>query len=218
LYSQRRSRQALPDVRRSACPTAFVNLHSQAGGIKSFVLQRSMFYFSAHKRFTPSSGVNWINFCKWRGLNHVDEIVTTDGMICSPLIDQLIDADWANNFDEDFKTHFFRTAEYLKTRVMFDPDTHNLLAIQINPDEQSVLPPDFEFCGFDIIDGYGAVSVLLNCGRFPDIYSESELNHLGLIDDLDRVRTITEQLRQSAPGDDHCGFCNPWLLARLKAT
>lgn len=177
-----------------------------------------MFYFSAHKRFTPSSAEEWIEFCNWRGLETVDEIVTTDGMVCSPLIDQLIDEDWNNNFHEDFKTHFFRTAEYLRKRVRFDPSTHNLLAIQIDPHEQAAPPPDFEFCGFDIIDGYGDVSVLLNCGRFPEVFSESELNHFGLIDDLDRVRLIAEQIRKSAPEDDHCGFCKPWYLARLKAT
>ncbi len=135
-------------------------------------------------------------------------------MLCPSAIGDLIDADWEHNVHEDYMTYLFRDFEYLKNRIDYDAETQNLLAITIRPDSPPEQVSDFEFCGYDILDSYDSVSVLTNCGGFPEIFTAADINRLGLLDDLARANEIAERLRNSEPDDDHCVDCRVWSLSR----
>jgi hypothetical protein len=174
--------------------------------------------FSAHYRFGPSQGDKWTGYIEWSGLSHLKELVSTDTMLCPVVLDELIDVDWQYNVHEDFKTWFFHDFEYLKKRIAYDRDRHNLLLITQRPAAEPDEIKDFEFCGYDILDSYDSISVLTNCGGFPEIFNASDINHFGLISDLARANEITDAIRKSEPDDPHCHDCRMWAYARYSGT
>lgn len=173
-----------------------------------------MFYYTVHDRFGSAAGEPWQQYVAWRGVPHLQEVVTLDLILCPSPLEDFTERDWDYNLHEDFKTHLFRDPDYLARRVSFDPKRHNLLAIadQLPPPEP--IPEGFTFCGYDILDSDCSISVLLNCGRFPAIVAESELNRLGLLDRFQRAEAVATALRRSYPDDPHCGHCRVWLITR----
>jgi hypothetical protein len=171
--------------------------------------------FAAHRRFDLSSGEAWTSFIEWSGFRHISEVVSTDEMLCPNLIDQLIDADWDHNFHEEHKILLFRDLGYLKRRVNFDPTRHNLLKLVERPSEPAITEQGFEFCGYDIMDSFDSVSVLTNCGGFPDIFSVTEVNRFALLDDFERAWQITNAIRAAEPEDPHCSDCRVWAFFRV---
>ena len=170
--------------------------------------------FAAHERFGPSCGESWISYIQWSGFHHISELVSTDEMLCPSVLGELIDEDWHHNIHADFKTYFFRDFEYLKRRIDFDPARHNLLSIIERPDSSTRADGGFEFCGYDILDSYDSVSVLTNCGGFPEIFEASEVNRYGLLDDFSRALDIAAKLREAEAEDPHCADCRVWSLRR----
>jgi hypothetical protein len=171
--------------------------------------------FGAHKRFDPSCGESWTSYIEWSGFQHINELVSTDEILCPSVLDELIDEDWHHNIHADFKIFFFRDFEYLKRRIDFDPARHNILSIIERPDSAIKADAGFEYCGYDILDSYDSVSVLTNCGGFPGIFKASDVNQYGLLDDLSRALVIAAQLREAEPDDPHCGDCRVWSLCRF---
>jgi hypothetical protein len=173
-----------------------------------------MHMFAAHMRFGPSCGEPWTSYIEWSGFHHISELVSTDEMLCPSVLAELIDEDWKHNVHADYKIYFFREFEYLKRRIALDPTRHNLLSIIERPDSPTRADVGFEFCGYDILDSYDSVSVLTNCGGFPDIFKASEVNQYGLLDDHSRAVDVAAQLREAEPDDPHCGDCRVWSLCR----
>jgi hypothetical protein len=169
---------------------------------------------AAHQRFGPWCGERWADYIQWSGFQHLRELVSTDHMLCPAVLDELIDADWDYNIHADFKTYFFHDVEYLKRRITFDPARHNILSLIERPSSPTVADHNFEFCGYDILDSFDSVSVLTNCGAFPDVFDASEVNQYGLLDDFSRSLEIAAQLRKAEPDDPHCGNCRVWSLCR----
>jgi hypothetical protein len=173
-----------------------------------------MQFYTAHRRFGPDSGDRWSSFIEWSGFRHVSEVVTTDELLGFALIDELIDEDWKYNIHSDCKMHFFRDLEYLKRRVGYRPELHNLLLITERPDSPTPAPDGFEFCGYDILDSFEAISVLTNCGGFPSIFSQIEVNRYCLLDELARADEIAAAIRLAEPEEPHCHDCRVWSICR----
>jgi hypothetical protein len=169
--------------------------------------------YAACRKFGPASGERWTSYLDWSGLHEVREIISLDALLCPNLIDDLQAADWDYNIQEDNRICFFDDADYLRDRIGFDSRLHNLLAIDDAPQGPIELI-DFEFCGYDILDSYDSISVLLNCGGFPGVYSHKELNQFGLLADLHRAEDVAKRLRHLKPHDDHCRACRVWAIAR----
>ncbi|MEP0920016.1 hypothetical protein NC981_24745 [Leptolyngbya sp. DQ-M1] len=138
-------------------------------------------------------------------------------MLCPSLISTLVDEDWNFNIHADNRLHCFHNYEYLKRRIRYDASRHNILALTERPTHVPAAIDDFAFCGYDILDSDDAISVLVNCGMFPSIYTAADLNQFGLVDDLDRVTNIAETIRDTYPDDHHCRNCHVFGIARYTA-
>lgn len=169
--------------------------------------------YSAHERFTATNA-GWRKYIAWSGRTSAIEIVTFDGLLCSSLIDELTDEDWQHNIHADNMVYFFSEYEYLLKRISFDPAKHNVLEITQRPDCNVVPTDSFQFCGYDIMDSNDSISVLLNCGAFPDIFSPSDTNSFGLLDKLDDANRIANNIRKANPDEHHCRDCRVWGIAR----
>lgn len=173
--------------------------------------------YSAHKRFTATAGEPWHTYIQWSGRTHATEIITVDGLICAPVIHELIASDWDHNIQADHMIYFFSDYQYLLERIQFDPKKHNILELTQHPTQEVISTPPFHFCGYDIVDGDNSISVLLNCGPFPDILSPAETNQLGLIDTLEHANHLTKEIQRTYIQDIHCQTCCVWGIARYIA-
>lgn len=169
--------------------------------------------FTARQCFTPSQK-DWHSYIRFSGFTHITEVITLDSILCPNLIDTLIDEDWSHNVQADYRITWFTNLSYLRKRVNWRPGKDQLLAILEHPTHIYDVPPAFEFCGFDILDGDDGNSVLTNCGRFPGIFSPSDVNTFGLLSDLDHANTIATQIRADFPDEPHCHNCRVWQIAR----
>jgi hypothetical protein len=176
--------------------------------------QSFMQMFAVHRRFGPSSCESWTDYINWSGLTHILELVTADSLLCPNIIERPIDEDWKYNIHADCRTCFFHDFEYLRRRAGYDANRHNLLCIEIEPNLPVALPKGFEFCGYDILDSDESISVLTNCGGFPEVFHGAELDKYGLIKDLSRANEIAEAIRTRYPEDPHCCECRVWSLSR----
>ena len=170
--------------------------------------------FAACRKFDLRCGESWSRYIEWSGFRHINELVSTDSMLCPSLIDTLIEADWEFNIHADNRVYFFHDYEYLKRRISYDASRHNLLAITERPTQAPHPIDGFAFCGYDILDSDDSISVLTNCGAFPSIYTADDLNQFGLITDLGRVTKIAETIRDTNAEDHHCCDCRVWGIAR----
>ena len=171
--------------------------------------------YSAQERFTPSDE-SWAKYIEWSGRTSATEIITFDGMLCSSVIDDLTDEDWQHNIQADNMVYFFAGYDYLIKRICFDARKHNILELTKCPDAHVKPTDSFVFCGYDIMDSDDSISVLLNCGSFPDIFSPEQTNLFGLIDNLDHANRIAENIRIGNPDEHHCRDCRVWGIAKYK--
>jgi hypothetical protein len=92
----------------------------------------------------------------------------------------------------------------------------NLLCVFRNPQHPpklSVSPIYFGLLGYDLVDVTGGASPLTNCGGFPDVFSNAELNSCGLVATLERAFEIQRALYARYKGQDH-SQCHVWAIAR----
>ena len=68
--------------------------------------------------------------------------------------------------------------------------------------------------GYDLIDDQTQVSALTNCGGFPDVFRNDELNRFGLIDEFNRAREVKTQLAERYPEEAHAK-CEMYAIWRL---
>ena len=169
-----------------------------------------MTIYSAHERFTPKKD-SWQSYIKWSDRTRATEIITFDDMLCSFLIDDKNDEDWLYATDN---YQFFSSYEYLLKRIQFDDDKHNILELTKQPDSNLTPTKSFRFCGYDIMDSADSISVLLNCGSFPDIFLPRDTNLFGLLDKLEDANRIAKSLRLAYPDEYHCQDCRVWGIAR----
>ena len=170
-------------------------------------------WFTAVGRFDSRDGENWQKYCSWSGLNQLNRLISLDCILCPPILDELVVADWDHNVQRDGLIYFFRDRDYLRLRVK-ELNSRNILAASLNPDiEQADLFEDrrFSFCGYDLVEVGGGVSALVNCGGFPKSFDNSELNNDGLLDTLERAMVVQNSLQAEYPEEIHA-YCDIWGL------
>jgi hypothetical protein len=171
-------------------------------------------FYKACKRFSRSHSESWQDYLQFSGFRHIKELVSADQILCPNLVEVITDDDWNHNVQADNRIDWFYDYLYLKKRVNFNPNLHNILAIRDCPPDIIDPPLYFENCGFDILDSFDSISVLTNCGQFPDIFHPNEVNDFGLIEDLERANEIADRLRKLHSEDSHCHECKVWQIAR----
>jgi hypothetical protein len=170
--------------------------------------------FTCRERFDDHDGESWNNYRIWLGRNDLSRIVTLDTMLC-PLLIRLESAeDWAFVVDEDFMLDFFTDLEFVMQRSASFPRAM-VLAVVREPTEEDIASfsrSDFEFVGFDVLDVHRDVSALVNCGGWPDVFSNSELSpRSGLVSSHERAYEIRGKLRELHPREPHAD-CAVWAL------
>jgi hypothetical protein len=175
--------------------------------------------YIATERFGPHDPA-WQRYLEWSSLHQLTELVSLDSILCKPIIDELIDEDWAHVVNEDFMTGFFTDLDYLVTRTGPLREL-NLLCVYRNPATHPRIPPNglfnFSFEGYDLVEVGGGVSALTNCGGFPKAFTNGELSEHGLLRSLYRATEIQRALREVYPEEPHA-LCDIWEIFRAKAT
>lgn len=147
------------------------------------------------------------------GFTHVTELVTLDVSRCPSLVRHLRGEDWDNNVHQDYRTDFFRDADYLLSRQPTVSSKHHLVAALERPTRSCKTPPDFMYCGHELIDSVGN-SILTDCGPIPEAFGPSDVNSYGLIDDCEKAYAIRDKLLTLQSDLPDLSACEVWLLAR----
>lgn len=172
--------------------------------------------FIATERFDPSDGAKWEGYCQWAKIPGLLEVVSLDTMLCPHLITKFLDEDWNHMVLEDFRLDYFYDLDYLTRRVR-DLPKRNILGLYRNPEAHIVnapAPGAFDFIGYDLIEEQTQISALTNCGGFPDVFHNDELNRFGLIGGFDRTSEVRHRLAERHPKESHAQ-CEMYAIWRL---
>jgi hypothetical protein len=183
---------------------------------KWFSFEMTAPLFLATERFDPSNGEKWRAYCEWAKIPGLAEVVSLDSLLCRRLIEEFIDEDWEHNVHEDFRLDYFYHLGYLKLRIN-NISRRNVLGLYRNPEVHITDAPaagDFRFVGYDLIEEQTQISALTNCGGFPDVFSNEELNRFGLIDSFDRAFSVRRLLAELHP-EEHHAQCQMYAIWRL---
>ena len=177
-------------------------------------MQRPLFI--ATQRFDPSDGERWKNYLEWAQIPWLDEVVSLDAALCPHLINTPEEQDWQHIVNEDFRLDYFYDLDYLKLRTQ-GVQRRNMLGLYRNPESHIEAKPaagDFSFMGYDLIEEQTQISALTNCGGFPDVFQNEELNRFGLVDGFKRVQQIGRFLAKRHP-EEHHAQCEIYAIWRL---
>jgi hypothetical protein len=153
-------------------------------------------------RFDAADGAPWQRFVQWSGLQHLEEVVSLDPHLCPPT-----DGAAAAQCPPDP----WPTAAPAGPRLQ-------LLAALEEPEAASLAGVDherFEFLGFDLIEPQAGLSVLTNCGGFPQAFTTRDLSRAGLIPDFEGAQAVRRRLGAAYPNDPHAR-CRLWALWRVR--
>ncbi len=172
--------------------------------------------FIATERFDPTDGEKWKKYFEWAKIPNLTEIIGLDSMLCPHLPQEMVDEDWKHVVNEDSRTDYFLHLNYLVKRIQIQT-RRNILGLYRNPTVHVSEAPaegDFTFMGYDLIEEQTQISALTNCGGFPDVFSNGELNNCGLILDFDRATEVKQLLAEKHPEEPHaqCEMYSVWLL------
>jgi len=176
-------------------------------------------WYIATQKFGPANDEKWRKYTEWSGLGALREVVSLDAILCPTLLPDIRPDFWPHIVNEDFMLHFFRDLDFLLTRITTVPE-RNLLCVYRNPPQHPVppkAPVDFVFVGYDLVDIHGDVSALTNCGGFPDVFSNDELQPYGLLPTRERAVEVQGKLRAHYPDDRHTD-CHVWAVFRAHET
>jgi hypothetical protein len=172
--------------------------------------------YIATERFGPEDGEGWKGYVEWARIPALTEVVSLDCSLCHRLATELIDEDWDHIVNEDFRLDYFLDLDYLLGRVV-GTARRNILGLYRNPEAHVSEPPgagQFVFMGYDLIEEQTQISALTNCGGFPDVFSNEELNACGLIQEFDRAAEVRRLLKERHPEEPHA-HCELYALWRL---
>lgn len=173
-------------------------------------------WYIATTPFGPADGDKWTGYVRWSGLTQLRELVSLDGMLCAPMLDDVEDHYWDHIVAEDFMLQYFRDLPFLlgELAARTGAGRYNLLCVVRNPEVEPEPPePGFRLLGYDLVDARGLVSALSNCGGFPDAFANSELNAWGLLDGRERAMAVRGQLKARHPQEPHAD-CHAWAIFR----
>ncbi|WP_217569004.1 hypothetical protein [Mesorhizobium sp. GbtcB19] len=170
--------------------------------------------YIATEKFDPSHGSGWEEYVEWSGLAQLTEVVTIDGILCPTALGDIKDSYWPHIVNEDYMLDFFVDLDFLLSEL---GDAHdlNVLGVIRRPlaDVRSLAWGGFAFLGYDLMDKVVGNSALSNCGGFPDVFANSELSNVGLLDDFDRAVEIRDLLHRTYPEERHAD-CDLWAIFR----
>lgn len=174
--------------------------------------------FTAREKFDPADGESWLNYYAFAKIPALREVVSLDHLVNPHLIDDLMDEDWKFIANAGYGLWFFSDFNYLLSRTPLI-QRRNILGVYRNPSEHINLAPaaGFIFHGYDLLDESTEISALVNCGGFPDVFSNDELNAFGLIGNYHRANEVHKSLIQRHP-DEHHAHCQLYAVWRLKET
>lgn len=144
------------------------------------------------------------------------EVVSLDSLLCKRLIKEFRDEDWDHIVCDDFRSDYFYHLDYLRQRFN-DVSRRNILGVYRNPKVHIAVAPaadDFDFIGYDLIEELTQISAFTNCGGFPNVFRNEELNRFGLINSIDRADEIRHLLAERYPEKPHAQ-CEMYPLWRL---
>jgi hypothetical protein len=172
--------------------------------------------YIATERFDSTDGEKWGKYFEWAKIPNLTEIIGLDSTLCPRLPQETSDEDWAHVVNEEFRTDYFLHLDYLIKRIQTQP-RRNILGLYRNPNvhvSESPASGDFIFMGYDLIEEQTQISALTNCGGFPDVFSNGELNNCGLILDFNRAAEVKQLLAEKHPEEPHaqCEMYSVWLL------
>lgn len=173
--------------------------------------------FIATERFDPSDGEAWQKYFVWAKIPQLTEVVGLDEALCSSLLTELSNDDWSHIVNEDCQTRYFYHLDYLLNRVQ-GVKRRNILGLYRNPETHVARAPaaeDFKFKGYELIEERTHISALTNCGGFPDVFNNEELNSCGLIGKFERAIEVKRLLVEKYPGEAHAQ-CELYAIWRLK--
>jgi hypothetical protein len=172
--------------------------------------------FIATRRFDPSDPERWNNYANWAKIPGLKEVVSLDGMLCSRLVNEFNTEDWLHIVNEDFRLNYFYHLDYLISRVS-GAKPRNILGLYRNQEAHITIPPGpggFEFMGYDLIEEQTQISAVTNCGGFPEVFANSELNSCGLLSDFARACEVRRLLKEKYPEEPHAN-CEQYAIWRL---
>jgi hypothetical protein len=172
--------------------------------------------FIATERFDQSDGEKWQKYYEWAKIPGLVEVVSLDTLLCKHLIKKFRNEDWRHIVNEDSRLDYFYHLDDLKQRIQGVP-RRNVLGLYRNPETHigvAPAPGGFNFVGYDLIEEQTQVSALTNCGGFPDVFCNQELNRFGLIDSFDRACEIRGLLVERHPEEPHAQ-CEMYAIWRL---
>lgn len=173
--------------------------------------------FIAIERFDPSDGEKWQKYIAWAKIDGLAEIVSLDSLLCRRLITEFTGEDWEHIVNENFRLNYFYHLDYLLQRIPADIKRRNILGVHRNPETHITTPPasgDFTFIGYDLIEEQTQISAITNCGGFPDVFRNEELNRFGLIETFDRALEVRRLLAECHPEESHAQ-CEMYAIWRL---
>jgi hypothetical protein len=176
-----------------------------------------MIGFRLSERFDSHSGERWINYMKWSGLGHFNEVVGLDCSLCASVITELSKTDWGHIVYTEQLFAVFDDSRYLLSRCPLTGRSQ-LLAVAREPsiDEVRAFSREgFVFKGYDLIEEATCISALTNCGGFERAFVSGDLSNEGLIRDHQRVYDVREILQNEYP-DEHHAYCAVWAIWRME--
>lgn len=177
-------------------------------------------WYVAVERFSPKINQEaWSKYIDFCHLNQLKEVVSLDSSLCPNIIHSPIAEDWKFLVKEDPQPFYFTDLDYLIRRVKANPITQILAIIRNSLIECKNVFNDtrFTFLGYDLMDKDDDISALLNCGGFPEVFSNHELSEYGLILSLERANEVRKLLKEKNPEERHAD-CNVWAIWRLLET
>ena len=174
--------------------------------------------YIATKKFGPSNGIGWNKYIEWSGLTQLTELVTLDGMLCPFALPETKESHWPHIVNEDNMLNFFLDLDFLLSELASTGDL-NILGVIRRPtvDVRSLDWDGFTFMGYELLDKEVSISPLTNCGGFPDVFANTELSSVGLLDDFDRAAEIRDLLHKMHPGEHHAD-CDLWAVFRREGS
>jgi hypothetical protein len=182
-------------------------------------------YYTATAKFNPATqrtyqgqDMNWPGYIAWSQLRHLKEVITLDSILGQQVVerDNQLDAEYLDW--EDFIPNLYISLDYLLSKLQTrDPSSYNLLAVTKEPTAPCETIPiaGFDFIGYDLLDIYGDVSALTNCGGFDNAFLPIDLNEYGLLSTYEKAYLIKEELIKNNPDESHAN-CYVWAIWRIK--
>jgi hypothetical protein len=171
--------------------------------------------YTAREKFDSSCGDDWKKYLEFLGRDDLTRVVTLDAILCPSVIEVEKQEDWDALPPDAMSMNFFFDLGLVQRRAAAATKRCNVLAVIKEPradDVERFAAEGFEFAGFDIVDKGDEVSAILNCGGFPESFSNSELSHsTGLIQSIERAYQIRDDLANFNPDEYHAD-CNVWAV------